>query len=305
MSGPLSRLSIFLALALVIAGCNSEEATPTATSETLPSEPILAPSATVDPVLPTGDGYGETVVGASNPTQAGLAAEGEPEQVLPTITPRPTEATLPMAISASDGLVLQATYYGAPVHPAPGMLMLHMEGRDRSTWDDLVQRLQAQGYAVLTVDLRGHGATGGQVDWALALDDVRATLAMLRELPGVDSAQVVVIGAGIGANLGVNACADIPGCAGAALLSPGLDYRGITTADAIARLGERPALIVASENDDNNPADSVTLDDLATGDHQLVIYPAAGHGTDMFVAEPGLSDLIADWLGARVPPPIP
>jgi pimeloyl-ACP methyl ester carboxylesterase len=207
-------------------------------------------------------------------------------------------------ISAEDGLVLRATLFGAPVRPAPGVLLVHDRGEDRRIWDDLAGRLQAVGYAVLAVDLRGHGETGGGVNWPLAQDDVRAVLAQLAALPGINTTQLIVIGAGIGANLGLNACADQFGCVGMVMLSPGLDYRGITTAEAMARLGARPVLIVASENDDNNPADSLQLDGMAAGDHQLQIYPAAGHGTAMFAADPGLADLIVNWLRARFPPPI-
>ena len=210
-----------------------------------------------------------------------------------------------MVISAGDGLVLQATYYSAPVRPAPAVLMLHQRGRDRTTWDALALRLQAAGYAVLTVDQRGHGATGGAEDWALAQEDARDALAMLSELPGIAPGQLIVIGASVGANLGLNACAELPGCAAAVLLSPGLDYRGVTTAGAMARLGARPVLIVASEGDGNNPADSITLERMAAGDHQLVILPEAGHGTDMLLKTPDLAERVVAWLGARVPPPGP
>jgi hypothetical protein len=89
---------------------------------------------------------------------------------------------------------------------------------------------------------------------------------------------------------------------GVVLLSPGLDYFSVTTPDAMARLGARPVLIVASENDGNNPADSIALDGMAAGDHQLMIYPAAGHGTEMLAAEPGLPDLITGWLERHVSP---
>lgn len=301
----MKRQLFLLASVVILAACNSntEPASPTPAGPT-PLPPLPA-SPTVNPVMPTDDTLGSASVGASNPTQAGLAAEGEPSQEGPTITPLPTEARLPMVISTSDGLTLQATFYGAPVRNAPAVLMLHMLGRDRSTWEGLAQRLQSLGYAVLTIDLRGYGETGGTPDWTLAPGDVKAALEMLGELPGLDSGHIVVIGASIGANLGVNACADLPGCVGTVLLSPGLDYRGITTADAMPRLGQRPVLIVASENDNNNPADSVSLDGMAQGDHQLVIYPAAGHGTDMLTAEPGLVDVIVNWLLTRVVPPVP
>jgi len=267
-----------------------------------PTAPPLPASPTVDPLLPTGDGYGGAAVGASNPTQAALAAEGEPDAQGPTITPQPTAAQLPMMITAGDGLVLQATFYGPAARPAPAVLLLPMQDRDRGSWTLLAERLQAAGYAVLTVDLRGYGETGGQPDWRQAQDDVRAALAMLSELSGVNRSQLIVIGAGIGANLGLNLCAETSGCAATVLLSPGLDVQGITTAEAMGRLGARPVLIISGENDNNNPADSVTLGSLARGDHQLVIVPISAHGTDLFDAQPGLLDQIAQWLAARVPP---
>jgi dienelactone hydrolase len=303
-----ARISLVsVALVLIVTACGQVPPLPTATPA--PPTPLPA-SPTVNPVMPLAEGQQIRAVplgdaGSTNPTQAALPAEGEPAQAQPTVTPQPTQAELPMLISASDGLVLRGTYYGAPARPAPGVLMLHQQGSDRSSWDDLARRVQAAGYAVLTVDLRGSGETGGAEDWTLALSDVRQVLDTFVQLPGVSPGRIVVIGASIGANLGLNACADLAGCAGAVLLSPGLDYASITTADAMPRLGARPVLIVASENDNNNPADSLALDGMASGDHQLTIYPAAGHGTDMFAAEPGLFDLIAAWLEAHVPPPGP
>lgn len=298
------RALLIIVWGALAAGCEAgTKTTPTATFEQPTPLPSVVPSATVDPVLPTPGEPGGEVVGASNPTQAGLAAEGEPSLEAPTVTPLPTQAQLPMPIGVADGTVIQATYYSAPLRPAPGVLLLPMRERDQSSWAELIPALQARGYAVLALDLRGYGASGGEPNWTLAQGDVSTALAQLADLPGIDPGRLAVIGAAVGANLGLNACADFSGCAATVLLSPGLDIRGITTASAIARLAPRPVLIVASENDENNPADSLTLDGMAAGDHQVVILPAAGHGTDMFAAEPGLAALIVDWLAARVVPP--
>jgi pimeloyl-ACP methyl ester carboxylesterase len=296
-------------LVLLAAGCTQAPPQPTATYVWPTLASTVAASATVNPVAPIEEGpeihiQPADAPGVSNPTQAALPAEGQPAQDLPTITPQPTQAQLPMTISANDGLVLRGTLFGAPLRPAPGLLLVHDREQDHTAWDAFAARLQAAGYAVLTVDLRGHGQTGGGVNWPLAQDDVRIVLAQLAVLPGINNTQLIVIGAGIGANLGLNACADQVGCVGMVMLSPGLDYRGITTPEAMARLGARPVLIVASENDDNNPADSLQLDSMAAGDHQLQIFPAAGHGTAMFAADPGVVDLIVNWLLARFPPPV-
>lgn len=305
------RIWIALGMALlvgVVVGCTTAETPVTSPTADWPTAlPPLAKSPTVAPLAPAVEGPairepGPGAAGVSNPTQAGLAAEGHPAQELPTITPRPTVERLPMPISAPDGVVLAGAYYAARARPAPGVLIV---SRDRAEWDALATALQARGYAVLVVALRGFGATGGAVDWTLAGADVRAALAHFVELPGITTGQVAVIGAGTGANLALNACADDPGCGGAVLLSAGLDYLGITTPDAMARLGARPVLIVASENDDNNPADSLALDGLARGPHRLIVYPAGEHGAALLAAQPDLVPTIADWLAAHLPPLVP
>jgi pimeloyl-ACP methyl ester carboxylesterase len=40
----------------------------------------------------------------------------------------------------------------------PTVILLHMLGKDRSTWSNFASTLsQKEGYAVLSIDLRGHG----------------------------------------------------------------------------------------------------------------------------------------------------
>lgn len=295
---------------LALAACGTPAAEPTATPQRFdPTQgAVLLLTPTTLPIAPVEEGPaigapGVGAAGVSNPTQAGLAAEGQPAQDLPTVTPQPTLARFPMQVGAPDGLLLHGDYYSAAQRPAPGVLLLHQGGSDRAAWADLAAQLQAVGYAALALDLRGYGATGGSPDWTLARGDATAALAYLGDLPGVDPNRLIVVGAGIGANLGLNACADAPGCGAAVLISPGLDYLGVTTADAMARMNQRPVLIISGEGDDNNPADSITLDSLARGPHRLVIVPAAAHGTALLQADPTLLNLVAEWLAGSVPPP--
>lgn len=294
-----------LLVAALLAACDvNPPPEPTATYAWPTQPPTVPPSPTVAPVMPQGDGQGGLSIGASNPTQAALAAEGQPSQEPATPTLAPTEPVLPMAISAPDGTTLQAQFYAARAHPAPAVLLVHQAGGSQQDWEPLIEPLRGAGYAVLTFDLRGHGGSGGDADWAQMSGDTQAALRLLSALAGVDSSRIVLIGASVGANLALNACADLVGCGAAVLLSPGLDYHGIATAPAIPRLGGRPLLIVTGQPDANNPADSVMLDGLAaSGDHQLVIVPAAAHGAQLFAAEPGLVTRIVAWLTARVPPP--
>ena len=72
-------------------------------------------------------------------------------------TPAPHVAEL----TAPDGAILKATYFGA-AQPGPGILLLHQCNRQRKVWDDLATLLAASGLNVLTLDFRGYGESGGK-----------------------------------------------------------------------------------------------------------------------------------------------
>jgi predicted acyl esterase len=112
-----------------------------------------------------------------------------------------SEHTLPMG----DGVSLAATLYtpdGAP--PAggwPAVLMLHGLGLERTQMNAVADAYLAPfGYAVLTVDARGHGQSGGQnaVVSAREVSDYAACLAWLRARPGVSDANVGALGYSLG-----------------------------------------------------------------------------------------------------------
>ena len=84
-----------------------------------------------------------------------------------------------------------------------------------------------------------------------------------------------------------------------ALLSPGLDYRGVTTEEQLVAYGGRPLLLVASE-DDPYSADSVRALAEAAEGATVQLYDDAGHGTNMFATEPELTGLIVGWLDEQL-----
>ncbi len=215
----------------------------------------------------------------------------------PTAAAVPNDAAVPRAvnISASDGLALRGKFYPAAV-PAPGVLLLHMLGHSKEDWNAVGSALQEAGFAALAVDMRGHGDTGGGADWVLARSDVGMMFEWLAGQPNVDGTRLAAVGASIGANLALIGCTEYAACRAVALLSPGLDYRGVKTEPAVVGLGERPLLLVASESDTYSMQTVRALAEAAQGEPQLQIYQDAGHGTDMLNAEPDLQPLLTNWL---------
>ena len=180
--------------------------------------------------------------------------------------------------------------------PWPGVILIHMLYGDRSQWETFPDQLTEAGFAVLSIDLRGHGATGGSVNWDLAITDLQQVWSMFAARQDIDQDRTAIIGASIGANLALISSSNEASIRTAVLLSPGLNYAGVETGEAMKSYSDRPVLIVASQEDAYAANSSTTLEDNALGVSQLIMYQNAGHGTFMFRSEPELSQVITDWL---------
>jgi pimeloyl-ACP methyl ester carboxylesterase len=220
-----------------------------------------------------------------------------------SVTPRECRAghrvSEPVSIVTPDGITLAATFYPSGAgEPSGAVLLLHMADRTKKTWDGFATFVQeCSQYALLAVDLRGHGGSGGSQDWSKLPQDVQAAWEALIQRDEIDPDRTAVVGASIGANLALVQAANEPRIRGIALLSPGLAYQGIKTADAMHLYGRRPVLVVAAQQDSYAADSSRKLSDLAEGEHELEMLPGNAHGTDLLEAEPDLRWLILDWLG--------
>lgn len=199
--------------------------------------------------------------------------------------PFPTTA----ALTAADGAKIQ-TVWGAPAKSDRAVVLVHGAGRTGEDWGLLADKLFRAGLIVSVVDLRGHGASAAAApaeltanDYAAMLKDVQAAVAHVRTQ---GAKRVAIVGADLGANLALNVAADDTAIASLALLSPGLNYQGIITNDAIRRYGVRPVLFVASRDDKYGTTSVQTLDAAAQGAHRIELYDAAGKGARMLNRQP-------------------
>jgi dienelactone hydrolase len=218
-----------------------------------------------------------------------------------------------VSFMTDDGVKIVANYFRPHKMKgknAPVVILLPMMNHTKESYNNLAGELIGHGYVVLALDLRGHGESvrfpAGERRWSSfdeaefgnMVDDVRAAVKYLGGKPEANTARIAIIGASIGANVALRYSVENKNVRTVVLLSPGLDYHGVTTEDAIAKYGTRAIFIVASENDSQSVGGAQKLYDLATDakPRKIKIYRGSAHGTDIFSAQAGLASIIVAWL---------
>lgn len=219
-------------------------------------------------------------------------------------------------LATADGLFLKG-FHVRPDEPSGSVILLHTLGKQKEDWQPFVQMLAEKGFEALALDLRGHGEsrtqTAGTLDWKqfsaadfrLMIEDVDAAWRFLEREKGRPR-PVFLAGAGLGANLALIYAVQNEAVAGAILLSPGIDYRGVRTPRYMQLFRERPVLVAVSSGDDYPLMSSRTLMELApTKDKLLKVFPeGAGQGIAMLDDrraghEDSPAGFVLDWLAAR------
>lgn len=212
-------------------------------------------------------------------------------------------------LTASDGIILKATYFSAG-KSGPGVLLLHQCNRQRKVWDDLATRLAASGLNVLTVDFRGFGESGGTPLEKLSPEEVGKVFAekfpadvdtafhYLVSQPGVTRD---VIGAG-GASCGVNQAIQLarrhPEVKSLVLLSETTDREA---REFLRHAPQLPLFLAAADDDYDESEIMQWLFSLSSNPaNKFERYPVGGHGVEMFAAHKELPGMIVDWFGTTL-----
>ena len=191
---------------------------------------------------------------------------------------------------AEDGTTLSGAYYEPSRPAAPGIVLLHMFRRSHADWDAAALQLSDAGFAVIALDYRGSDEPS-----AYAID-VRAAKAFLRARPEVAGNSLGIAGASIGANLAVLDAADDLGVVSIALLSPGLDYKGLRTEAAMKKFGSRPALLAGSTKDPYTARSIRQLTTIGPGLREVRLTDSVAHGTVLLSRDPELIGTLVDWF---------
>jgi len=225
-------------------------------------------------------------------------------------------------LKASDGTILKASYFAA-AKPGPAVLLYHQSNRTRKEWDMVARQLAAAGINTLTVDVRGHGETGGQEShgearkkqWPLDLD---AAFQYLISQPGVKRDVIGIGGAGvIGVENSVETARRHSAEVKSLVLLSGETLReGL---DFLRQASQLPELFVVADDDEYPPiveGMELLYITASSPSRKFVHYSASheapwlwyepfdigkvpangGHGTDLFKPHPELPGIIVDWF---------
>lgn len=230
-------------------------------------------------------------------------------------TPRPSAPSYPVEsifLIGDDGARVAAAFYPVPNAAPPGLILIHGMHGHRNDWDRFARAAQRAGIASLAFDLRGHGDTvedgrGRSLeppsltrdDWRLIPADIEAAWRALAAR-GINPGEVGIIGASVGANLGLQFAAVHEDIQAVLLVSPGLTREGIAIEEAMEAYRQRPALIMVGAHDAYAASSGRALAAVSPGHFDLREYSNAAHGTDLFELSDQALEQAIYWLASTL-----
>lgn len=223
-----------------------------------------------------------------------------------------------VSIGTRDELELSASYF-APRNKkqlAPAALLVHDAGRSRAQLMTIAQRLWKSNFAVLVIDVRGHGGSRtestdwtqldeeGQAKlWAIATRDLEAAASWLRKRKEVHSTNLNLVGAGAGCALAVRHAARDENVRAIALLAPAPEQFGFDVAGEIQDLGGLPTWIVSRKAERTATEAMVQEAHQASGGHPYIdLMFCSAKPEQEVVADKRATSQLVKWLKEKAFP---
>jgi pimeloyl-ACP methyl ester carboxylesterase len=236
---------------------------------------------------------------------------------------QPAFQTEPVKFATEDNVVIAGGYTRSRrslAEKAPIVILLHMYNADRSHFDPLLPALHGAGFAVLAIDLRGHGESKGPPAMGLPqrvadrdpklfrdMDkDVEGAYQWLREQKGeeVDFARFALVGASVGCSVALDYASQDKSVDAVACMTPGFNYLGLDSVAHTKKYETRPLMLIAAD-DEREAAEQLGR---YVPDAAVLIVPnptgqrMALHGTRMLGNVEGIERSIVDFLVKAVGP---
>ena len=272
---------------------------------------------------------------AANPLANAVNAEGA---VIAPGAPLPNLGTFHyrFKISVSNSVPISAAYYPSKSGTnSPVVMLVHQRERSSKDFEESIaelkkytfaEQLQKQGYAVLALDLRGHGAspprrTLAKAEWPAVVTDIQVGFFCLVDRHNwgeLNVARLGVVALGEGANVasawaamggGVSSAGRTSDLGSLVLVSPMINdqSQGVFAKPSVTALAARvPLALLIGERDtasaglvDDGPA-SVKSIVKRYQSNKVETFPSALHGYKLLQFEPNLTGSIFNFLDSTI-----
>jgi uncharacterized protein len=202
--------------------------------------------------------------------------------------------------------------------PWPGIVVLHGAGSRKENHADFARAAAGYGWAALTFDQRGHGASEDEMSPA-AIGDVTRMARLLAGADGVDPRRICARGSSMGGFVAIHAAAVSDALVGAITICPAgedgllrglrrgeLRMRADTAAlepwleehdirEAVELMGDKPLLLIHARGDEQIPHTwSEELFEHAREPRKLIVLPGGHHRSAQHDGE--LHGIALRWL---------
>ena len=226
-----------------------------------------------------------------------------------------------VSFPSNDGVEVSALFGTAEDDQLPVVILLHDLGGNKADWlnsTDTYVALLERGYAVLAIDMRGHGQTPlpddrqvlELIDLELSYRDVEAALVWLPSQSKVDVSRIAVVGSGSGGNVAYVSLGLFPEQIKTGVsLSPGLwgssSLEPLVIGAGIESFGPRSILFMVGDQDQIQAGDIIlsyadfarSLEALTAEPKELRVFPdSADHGFALLDNIAEAQDLFFLWL---------
>ena len=243
------------------------------------------------------------------PSTAGTVAGGAPKPFV--------SAGEAVEITTRDNLSLQGSFYAPKKkgYRAPAALLVHGAGEDRTELEKIGTTLQKRGFAVLSIDLRGHGGSvTEEIDWskmsdedrertwAYALRDLAAGATYLRSRDDVHTSNLSIVGVRSGSAIAARYAKSDENVRALVMVAPQANEMGFDISEDLNELGGMPTLILAAKEGRNLAERMQLAAHSANGDLEYVVVKALKNETSEVLTDKRLNSELSGWLKDTVLP---
>ncbi|MCX7642028.1 MAG: alpha/beta hydrolase [Elusimicrobiales bacterium] len=178
-------------------------------------------------------------------------------------------------LETEDGWKIHLKYVKPKKENYPLLLLIHSQKENYTEWKNWFSHIEAFGYGWAAIDLRGHGVSiyktdgssqtyssfsvsGNDNEYNKMIRDIDTAVLYLSS-NGITEDKIFIIGSQLGANVAAKFCVINKNIAGLVLIHPYSTINDIPIIGLLRSYGQRPILMVSSQNNLKRIRDTLLL----------------------------------------------